>query len=174
MDKMEIKIGDFGRMIFEMCLERKHGHMPDHWKSILPDALPLVKALLDLNDKMPGGGYTIVGIVKEGKRIRSKSQRIGLAMCRAWQVRASTLVKGDRVWLHKDDEIPMEPLFDSPVAVEMIHEGRILVSHPQGRRAGVYEVGACDDVLKAPPDWEDNEEYRSEQYWLKKADEDDL
>lgn len=53
----EISIGDYGRMVFELFLEENWSNIPDHWNSIKKEALPLVKKLIKLNDKMEGGGY---------------------------------------------------------------------------------------------------------------------
>lgn len=176
---MEISVGDYGRMIFEMSIgERDRKNLPDHWKAIVDEAEPLVRKLLALNDKMAAvshdGGYKIHGYIdkkgKKSKKILSDFERIRQAVVKSWEVKTDTLKEGDTVFLHKDYDIPAENYpYDGATTVNMINKGRFFVDHPLDRH-GVYEI-RDEEVLKAPADYDDNNEYQSQEYWLAKATE---
>ena len=164
---MEVNIGDYGRMMFEMMTGTR-SNMPDHWESISKEAEPLVRQLIDLNIKMKNGGYNIVGYKdKEGKKKLSKFERIKQAQ-KAWEVSADTLKEGDQIWLvstYSDHEMYIGQ--DDPVIVQDVTKNGVYVEM-QGCN---YEFTTCvrltDKVLKAPADFDDREdEYGSDEYWL--------
>lgn len=176
---MEISVGDFGRMIFEQTVGDKYTDPPEHWKSIMAEAEPLVRKLLALNDKMTvdgkPGGYQIHGYVEKGKKkkVRSEFERIRMAQEHALKVKGSNLKIGDRIWLlprFSDHEMYVGQ--DDPVPVTDIgRTGTIYVE----MRGCNYEYPATvnpnDDVLKAPKDWDEKEaEYTSKKFWLARAD----
>ena len=168
---MEISLGQYGKMIFEMCLGTNEASMSDHWKSMIALARPHVQALVDLNEK--NVGYTITNISKKGRKVLPRRERIKRAMERMMEVDACTLREGDRIFLHKDYDMPHENILngDTPIKVEIVHGNRIIVEHPQGRRAGVYEIDLGEKVLKVPENWDEDSDCQSEEYWLAKADE---
>jgi hypothetical protein len=115
---MEVSVGDYGRMMFEIVHSKKYGDMPDHWKSIAKEAKPLVDQLLALNDKMKGGGYKIVGRKIGKKKVLSDSQRIKKAQDKLWLTTADKLEEGDHFWLadHYDHEMYIGQ--DEPLVVD--------------------------------------------------------
>lgn len=163
----EVSVGDFGRMIFEQAYPQFPGYaLSPHWASIMQDAKPHIDALLALNEKMAGGGYDIHGIIKDGKVVRKRYDRIYDAQLAVLQVQPDQLKKGDYVWL-LDEEFEHYPWQNDPVEVKQVGE-MLIVEHPFERH-GIHQPGG--KILKAPDDWEDNEEYTTDEYWLKKADE---
>jgi hypothetical protein len=168
---MEISIGDYGRMMFEI-MNGKYKDMPEHWQSISKEAEPLVKQLLALNAKMTNGGYEIIGVKDEkGKKKLSKFERIQKAQ-KEWEVSASTLKEGDQIWLlsaYSDHEMYIGQ--DDPVTVQDVTKKGVYVEM-QGCN---YEFTECvrltDKVLKAPADFDNREElYTSDEFWLEIAD----
>jgi hypothetical protein len=176
---MEISVGDYGRMMFEMMIAEKYGNLPEHWKSIQAEAEPLVRQLLELNKKMlvdgKPGGYEIHGYVEKGKKkkkVRSKFERIRMAQEHGLKVKASSLKIGDRIWMlpaFSDHEMYVGQ--DDPVPITDIGRTGTIYVEMQGCN---YEypatVNPTDDVLKAPKDWDDNDDYRTDEYWLARAD----
>ena len=171
MADFEVTLGQYGRMIFEIMAGKPDDHMPEHWKSIEAEARPLVLQLLAINNKMSNGGYNIHGQYVNGKKVLSKQERIGRAMWHDWNTPAPNLKMGDRLWVSHGD-IEMDPFGEEPAPVEYIKgEGNERVVGIDRGRDGVYKLGPCDKVLKAPSDYDDREdEYQSDDYWLKRAD----
>jgi len=163
-DTMEVSVGDYGRMMFEMLVAEK-GNLPEHWQSIQVLAEPLVRQLIALNGQMTNGGYEIHGYVEPGnKKILSKHELIQAAQEKALKFPANKLKIGDRLWLIEDGELDMS--FDQdPVAVSDIgNTGSIYVEMQGGY---VAQIHPSNLVLKAPDDWDENEDqYRSDDYWL--------
>ncbi len=171
-NNIEINVSDYGKMMFEFAVGIREQYLPKHWASIRKEAEPLVRQLLALNEKMDGGGYEIYGYVKEdGKKKLSVHDRAYLAWVKSWEVSAKTLKEGDYVWLHDDGDYPMESLDCQPIEVQIIKGNKIIVEHPENNDS-IYQISKSDKVLKAPKDWDERqEEYESQEYWLKKADE---
>lgn len=153
---MEVSIGDFGRMMFEM-MQDKYKDMPKHWASIAKEAKPLVQQLLDLNEKMVGedgkpGGYSIIGAVdkKTGKKKMSDSERITKAQRDVLLAEARTLKVGDHFWLvdHSDHEMYIgqnEPLKADDITKKGIYYE---MQHLGGYHT--ERLSPDDKVLKAP------------------------
>lgn len=165
---MEIKIGDYGRMIFEMILGEKN--LPDHWKSIHQEAKPLVLQLLSLNEKMENGGYNIVGYQDEtGNKKLSEKERLKLTEKELFGVFADQLNKGDYVWLFEDPEFEMYVGEHDPIYVDYVAENFVLLDHPYDRYSS-YKISKKTMVLKAPKDWMQNQSFYSNEWWLEQAD----
>jgi hypothetical protein len=170
MDKMEVKIGDYGRMMFEMMEEGKlSGHLPPHWESIREKAQPLVKQLIALNDEMVGGGYVIVGRKVKGKKVLSKAERIKRAQKKLWEVEASTLEVGDRVFYDEGEEASFVDDGCGPWEVEDVSTKGIYIDVQHCGGWHTARIGRDEKVIKAPKDWYENETYTDE-WWLEQAD----
>jgi hypothetical protein len=177
---MEIKIGDYGRMLFENFATAKYGpdsdhwdNMPEHWRSIAAKAIPLIQQLIALNDEMvvdgKPGGYKLTGHVVAGKKQLTNFERIRQAQKQLWGVQAKKCKEGDLVWLIYDHDMYIGQ--NDPCTVEFKKKGYLGV---EVRHMGGYHIDKIPDtevVLRAPKDWEDNEElYTSDKYWLEQAD----
>lgn len=147
---MEVSIGDYGRMIFEIVHGEKFNQMPEHWQAIAKEAKPLIDQLLALNDKMPNGGYRIVGRKVKGKKQKSKRERILEAQKRLWEVEASTLKEGDLVWLHANYDHEMHVGQEEPVLVEDITAKGVYVEMPHCGGRHTERIDPTEKVLKAP------------------------
>lgn len=166
---MEISIGDYGRHLFEQMTNKKNGL--SHWDSIRAEAKPLVEKLLELNQKMEGGGYQIIGIKdKSGKKVLSQAARIKKAQMQ-WECEAGTLKEGDRIWLHDNYDHEMYIGQNDPVEVMDITKKGIYLEMNGFNCEYVQQISVDEKVLKAPADFLDKEdEYTSDEYWLEQAD----
>ncbi len=169
---MEVTIGEYGRMMFEMMVGGKK-NMPDHWKSIANKAEPLVRELIKLNDEMKPGSYDIIGYKgTDGKKKLSKHERIRLAQKRLWGTKAGTLKEGERLWLCSNYDIEMYIGEQSPAPVEFVKKDSIAIEMQGCNYEYMVRVDADELVLKAPDDFFDKEEeYTSDKFWLEQADE---
>ena len=164
---MEISIGDYGRMMFEMVAAEKGEDMSDHWKSIKEKAQPLVQQLIALNQYL---GYEIVGQLEGKKRKLSKLDRIREAQKKLWGVKAGKCKIGDLVW--EIEEHDMIVGTNDPCLVEFKKQDCIIIEVPHMGGEHLEKIFDPDVVLRAPKDWKENEElYSSDEYWLGKADE---
>lgn len=165
---MEVRIEEYGKMMFQiMTSENSHS---EHWESIRKEAEPLVKELIKLNNKMKGGGYKIVGYRDDsGKMNLPTHRRIEIAQEKLWMIKASKLKRGDKIWLF-GDEPEMHIGEQSPAIVEDVTKEAVYVEMHDWENY-TKKLGKDYEVLKAPKDWEENEDlYSSEKYWLKQAD----
>lgn len=102
---MEISVGNFGRMMFEVMLGGGK-HIPEHWDSIRSEVEPLVRQLLMLNSKMAGGGYQIYGYVgDDGEMVLSEFEKSKMEFYKNC-VEADSLDIGDEFLLDADQESP--------------------------------------------------------------------
>ena len=169
---MEVSVGDYGRMMFEMMVGEKH--LPDHWESIKAEAEPLVRKLLALNAKMSSGGYEIHGYSDKGKTVLSVQEKVEAAQ-RRFLIPASELQEGDSFWLFDNQEHEMYVGQDDPFIVEDVTKKGIYyeASHLGGRHT--ERIDPDEKVLKAPDCFknfdENNDrkqrEFTSDEYWLK-------
>ena len=163
---MEIEIGDYGQIIFEMMVGDT-GELPDHWARARHRAEPLVRQLIRLNGELRLG-YELIGYKDDnGKLILSKAQKIDKAQ-KTWAVPAKELKIGDQVWLldSRYDNMRIENRQPGTVThkIKNIITIEILISYGRWEAAKIQEK---DYVLKAPPDWEKNQDrYSSDEYWL--------
>ena len=164
---MEIRVEEYGRIMFDFFgTAKKLGGMPLHWEMIESEARPLVQKLIDLNKKM-GSQYTLIGIVKDGKEVLPARARIREAKIKLWGVKAETLNVGDEIILIGDDRSTEDE------TVEVADKSAKAV-YVEIRGFGMAYIGAVKLdalVLKCPPDFEENDEYHDDQYWLAAADE---
>ncbi len=180
--RMEVSVGDYGRMIFEMTIgdgyAGRRDDLPVHWASIFDKAEPLVRQLLALNEEMvgeTGKGYKITGYIKEGgKKVRPDHERIQMAQEALWKVKASTLKEGDLIWL-LDSDHEMYIGENPPVSVQDVSKKCVYVEMQGCNYEYTVQVDLGDDVLNAPDDWdgegwEQSQKY-GDDYWLAKADE---
>jgi hypothetical protein len=166
---MEVSVGDYGRMIFEMMVAEKH--LPDHWQSIKAEAEPLVRKLLALNAKMSNGGYEIHGHNDKGKKVLSAHEKIKAAQSRCL-VPARDLREGDRFWLFDDYNDTFND--DHPFVVEDVTKRGIYYEarHLGGRHT--ERIDSTEMILKAPDCFKNDDEhndrkqreFRSDKYWL--------
>lgn len=172
---MEVSIGDFGRMIFEMMTEDKRmpnfeKHIPDHWASIADEAKPLVEQLLALNEKMPNGGYDIVG----HNQTMTQMERIEKAQIKLLGIPAKEVKPGEGVWKINDNG-PLEgqyPFEDGPNAI-MDHEndGTIYFSTRIWSEDVMIPTSGNEIVIREPDDYEDDPgKYATAKFWLKEAE----
>jgi len=148
-DKTEVTIGTFGRLVFEAMTA--NDEVGEHWQSIAEEARPLVERLLMLNDKMEGGGYSIVGHKINGKKVKPKLQRIREAKKHDLLVPAGELEEGDRFWLFENyDHGEMHIGVDDPLVVdEKTKKGVYFdMSHCGGHHT--EKIDLDEKVLKAP------------------------
>jgi hypothetical protein len=173
---MEITIGDYGCMIFEMMTgQSRLRNMPEHWASIAKEATPLVEQLLALNQKMKSreGGYSIVGYKdKTGKVVRSEHERISMAQKKSWCATAGELKEGDLFWVNDGrSDIEMYIGQDDPVQVDEITKKGVYFEMQHCGGEHTEKIGLDTKVLKAPADFEEKEDlYTSKKYWLEQAD----
>lgn len=168
---MEVSIGEYGRMMFEMMNEGR-SNLPPHWESIRDEAKPLVAKLIALNDKMNSGGYEIIGLKKNGKKVLSKTQRIAAAQRRLWEEKATGLKEGDKIWLLDDSDHEMYIGQDEPVPVIDISRKGIYLEMPGCNDEYIHSICKEEKILKAPRDFNEKQDlYESDEYWLKQADE---
>jgi hypothetical protein len=147
---MEIDVGNYGRMIFELVLSNNK-YCPEHWKSIIDKAEPLVKELLALNDEMKVDGheskYTIVGQIGE-KYFMTKSEKIETAMQKTLEISVEQLKEGDFVF---NTFLPNHSLIEAVYNSELAHVVEIT---KKGRWVAYYTTR--DYVGKKPwcnPNW---------------------
>lgn len=173
-NKTEIYVGDYGRIMFEM-MTGVSKYVPDHWKSIQAEAEPLVRQLLELNKKMSGGGYEIYGYAFSNEKVENKalsrSEKIRIAQ-ESCQIPASELEEGDLFW-HFEDQTFME---DEPLEVfEKTTKGVYYEVNNYSRRINLDEkVMLAPDCFASNYDedkYEEQQEFMSEEYWLKKYEE---
>jgi len=164
---MEISVGDYGRMIFEMTVAEKYGNnLPEHWQSILAEAEPLVRKLLELNKKMTvdgkPGGYRIHGYIEKvkgkKKKVLSDHQKIREAQRRVL-VEAKTLQEGDRFWLFENYDFEMYVGQDDPLVVSEVTKKAVYfgMSHMGGGHH-TESISLTEKVLKAPDFFKEEEE----------------
>lgn len=125
---MEIKLGDYARMIFESVMEPQR-YSQNHWNSIREEATPLVKQLIALNDKMTDP-YKIIGTEKHKL---SETERIAEAVRREWECNANEIAIGDQIWIpHQDINVYDEPAEVTDISSKMIYVmyGYQLLSFP--------------------------------------------
>jgi hypothetical protein len=163
---MEISIGDYGRMMFEMMIG-KSNDLPDHWLSIKADAEPLVRKLLELNNQMVvdgiPSGYEIHGHTDNSKPVLSKLEKIILAQ-KQYAVPASTLQVGDKFWLIDNSDFEMYVVQDEPVVVDEITKKGVYfeMRHFGGRH--VERIDLNELVVIAPNPL--TEEFTSDSFWI--------
>jgi hypothetical protein len=168
--KMEVSIGEFGRMIFEMVAERPQ-YAPAHWRSIQHEAAPLVKQLLALNKKMDQP-YEIIGVEKEnGKKSLSQMERIKLAQIKLWGRKAGELKVGNQIWLYNNCDHEMYITQDSPVKIIDRTDKFVYVEMRGCNYEFILNLKHGTLVLLAPNDFEDDGPYTQREYWLNRADE---
>lgn len=153
---MEISIGSYGKMMFEMMIGKKKD-LPKHWASIAAEAKPLVLQLLALNEKMTDGGkpsgYEVVGAPgKDGKPKLSKHKRIKLAQEKDLLTTVGTLKVGDQFWLHDHYDHEMHIGEQDPVTVDDITAKGIYFEMQHCGGHHTERIGPDQKVLKAP-DW---------------------
>lgn len=154
---MEVSIGDYGRMIFEMTVGEKYADPPEHWASIMAEAEPLVRQLIALNQKMTvdgkPGGYKIHGYTEKVKgkkrKVLSDHEKIRAAQ-RQLLVAAGTLQEGDMFWLFDNDDHEMYVEQDDPLTVEEVTKKGVYfeMSHLGGHHT--ERIDLKEKVLKAP------------------------
>lgn len=166
---MEVTIGDYGRMMFEM-MTGKYKDMPEHWRSIYGKAEPMIRQLVELNNEMKGGGYRIVGYIKDGKKVLSGWEAVRLAQKRLWGAKIGDLKIGDLVWLLEDHDMCIGS--NDPCPIEYIHKNYVAVEVPHMGGEHIEKIHPTEIVLKAPDDWKEKEMlYTSDSYWVDKANE---
>ena len=160
---MEVSLGDYCRMMFEVYVGDRL-QIAEHWKSVEEEARPLVEKLLALHEKL---GYVVVGMKKDGKKVRRSWEIARDAKIKLWGVKAKTLKIGNEAILLDDDR--------------SCEESTVLVVD-KSKKAVYVEIKGCGErytgdvdldniVLKCPDDFDDNVEYEKESYWLAKAEE---
>jgi len=166
---MEVSVGDYGRMMFEMMVGEKN--LPDHWESIKTEAEPLVRKLLDLNAKMSNGGYEVHGYSDKGEKVLSAKEKIEAAQ-RRFLIPASELQEGDSFWLFDNYDHEMYVGQDEPLLVEDVTKKGVYyeASHLGGRHT--ERIDLTEKVLKAPDCFKEDDElkqqeFTSDEYWLK-------
>jgi hypothetical protein len=158
---MEVSVGDYGRMMFEMMVAEKYSDLPEHWQSIKKEAEPLVRKLLALNNKMSNGGYKIHGYVeKKGKKkvkVLSDHEKINIAQAQL-AVDAGTLQEGDYFWLYKHYDHEMYIGQDDPLSVTEVTKKAVYfeMSHCGGHHT--ESIALNDKVLKAPDFYKEYDE----------------
>lgn len=169
---MEIDVDDYGKHLFSSMLEKK-GTAGQHWESIRSKAEPLVRELIRLNSEMKGGGYKLVGYKDEsGKEILPDHKRITKAQEELWSVYTADLKVGDRIWLLNDCDFEMHIGEQEPGKVEEVTGKAVYVElYSWEEFTQKLPKNKNTKVLRAPKNWEDKEEeYTSDEYWLKQAD----
>lgn len=157
---MEITIAEYGRMMFDI-MNKPRELMPAHWASISEEAIPLVKNLLDLHQKMIGNPYTIVGYMKDGKPVRSNYERI----CEAQEKTLQTEIKNLKI----GDEFVYD--FETPEPFKVLEITDEWVYSSQYRDRGMMRLKKDEKVLKIPENEDGDTFLENKEYWLKKADE---
>jgi len=167
--KTEITIQQYGQMLFGNAYAPCS--FPEHWASIMDEALPYVHALVALNDKMANGGYEITGIPgKNGKTKLDTYERIKLARKKSWMVRVKDLVEGDLIWLTRS-EPEMYIGEQEPCPIEFLKNGVSVIIDNWGQEV-LLRLKKDEEVFRAPKDFAEKEDYyTSNEYWLEKADE---
>lgn len=165
---MEVSVGDYGRMMFEMMLTK--GNLPDHWQSIKEEAEPLVRKLLDLNARMSNGGYEVHGYLAKGKKVLSSQEKIKTAQSR-FVIPASELQEGDRFWLFDNYHHEMYIGQDEPLLVDEVTKKGVFY-YTTGRIVTARRIDANEKVIKAPDCFKEDDElkqqeFQSDEYWLK-------
>lgn len=168
--KMEISIGDYAKHLFEIMVARPDKSLK-HWESIRAEAEPLVRKLIELNDKMEGGGYKITGYTDtKGKKKLPDHERIRLAQKKLWQCKAGELKEGDQCWLVENYDHEMYVGEQDPAPVVDVTKNGVYLEMEGCNYEYIIQIAKTEKVLKAPEDWnEDNEKYSNE-YWLEQAD----
>ncbi len=169
---MEIEIGDYGKYLFQQMVKEEQYRTNDHWESIRKKAEPLVRELIKLNSAMKGGGYKLVGYVDDsGKTKLPDHKRIKLVQEKLWKVSSDKLKTGDKIWL-LEDEPEMYIGQDDPGKVDDVTDKNVYVElYNWEEYTQKLEKNKDYFVLRAPKDWDDNEElYSSDEYWLQQAD----
>ena len=166
---MELTIDEYGKYLFHVMTKEKYSS-GSHWESIRKEAEPLVRQLIELNKKMEGGGYKLVGYVDEsGKKILSDHERVCKAQDKLWKTTASTLKKGDKIWLYGGDR-DMHIGEDEPAVVETVTKEWIYIMVKDWEDV-TEKIHKRAIVYKAPKDWSKKEElYSSDEFWLEQAD----
>ncbi len=153
---MEITIGTYGRMIFQLALN-ENKKLPKHWESVIDEARPLVLQLLALNDKISVDGgksklYEIIGLPeKDGKPKLSTQEKIKLAQEKNLLTTASTLVIGDLFWLC-DHDYEMSIGGNDPVEVSDVSANGIYFEMPYCGDEHTVRISPNQKIYKAP-DW---------------------
>ena len=168
--EMEIDVGNYGRMVFELVLSNKCQTYPKHWESIIDKAKPLVEKLLALNDEMKVDGrenkYTIIGQVGE-KYFMSESEKIETAMQKTLEVSIEQLKEGDFVF---------NTFSPSCSLIEAVYDNKL--GHVvEITKKGIYlEIRLySEDVVKffpfsiSPTFYKYKYEDKGSDFWLKKA-----
>lgn len=159
---MEITIGEYGRMMFEIMTSSSQGLK--HWNKIREKARPLIFKLIKLNQEMHDV-YTIVGYVDEaGNKKLSNQSRIIKVQKKLWGITASELNVGDLVY---NRGLLFNPREQKPALVEFKKKNYLAISYPEEEY--IEKINKHEEVLKIPNDW-DKEVYKSDEYWLKLAD----
>lgn len=168
-NKMELTLQDYAKHLF-FAMNQEPGTAPAHWESIRAKAQPLVEQLIALNDEMVNGGYSIIGHKVKGKKVLSKAERIRRTKLKMWGVEdLHSLKEGDYIWADDDDQgCTLDD--DSPVRVEERTAKCIYIEVPHCGGEHIARIGYGTTVLKAPEDWDENEMYNSEEWWLEQAD----
>lgn len=167
---MEITIEEYGKFLFQTMNRENSGS--DHWESIRKEAEPLVKELIELNFKMKGGGYKLVGYKdKKGKTVLSDSRRIEIAQEKLWKVSTTELKQGDKIWLI-GEEPEMHIGETDPAPVDEITDKNVYITLNNWEDyTQKLSKSKSYFVLRAPKDWNKKEElYSSDKYWLEQAD----
>lgn len=168
--KTEVSIGEFGRMIFEMTVERPE-YASAHWRSIQNEALPLVKQLLALNKKMDRP-YEIIGLERDnGMKTLSQMERIKLAQIKLWGRKVGELKVGDQIWLYDNFDHEMYVTQDYPVRIVDRTDKFVYVEMRGCNFEFILNLKHDKLVLLAPKDFEEDGPYTQREYWLNQADE---
>lgn len=164
---MELKIGDYGKILFEQMV---NSNGIDRWESIREKAEPLVRELIKLNSEMDGGGYQLVGYTDEtGKQKLPNHKRIRLSQEKLWKVNINELKKGDKIWI-LDDGYEMYIGENDPGVVDSVSENHVYLEL-YNWESYIQKINKKGECLRAPDDWSENEElYSSDRYWLEQAD----
>ncbi len=169
---MEIDVGNYGRMIFELVLSNKCQTCPKHWESIMDKAKPLVKELLALNDEMKVDGreskYTITGQVGE-KYFMTESEKIETAMQKTLEVSVEQLKEGDFVFnTFSTNHSLIEVVYNNELAhvVEITKKGIYL-----GIRLYSEDLVKFFPFSISPTFYKYKQKYedKGSDFWLKKA-----
>lgn len=169
---MEVTIGTYGRMMFEIITGNKKD-LPPHWDAIYDEAKPLVEELIKLNNKM---GYRITGYRdSSGKKRRTNNERIRLAQKELWGAKIGDLKEPNEVWLYDNSDHEMHVGEQYPAPIEYVKDKYVAIEMQGQGETYILKVDKNQIVLKAPDDYYDKEMlYTSRDYWLKKADELDI
>jgi len=175
---MELRIGDYGRHIFDIMTRGEDRACGKHWKSIRAKAIPLVKQLIDLNKEMEGGGYDLIDYninfhnAELPKEERASDYEIACRMQeKLFGVKAGDLKPGDWAWLNTEQSIP----FEDGLQVKMtdVLENCVLFEHEDYHELAYVKIPKDQIVIRFPD--EDDEDYDAyfigHDYWLKKAEE---